>query len=90
MRPYSGAINVQNVYEACIPYALSYPYRVIKKDKVEINLELFSDKDKEREIEIATMYKLRPIIVMSSSEVDNSYLAVSITKIKEKITKIYS
>jgi len=90
MRPYSGAIRLQEIYEALIPFKMKYPYKVVEEDnKVENRTELFPEKEKEsfideaREIEIGTNYKLRPVIVIYHSERDNTYLAIAITKRKD-------
>jgi len=88
MKPFTGAISQQNIYEACIPYKLQYPYRVIKNQKVEVSSELFPEKEKDlfvdeaQEVEIGTHYKLRPVIVISQSA-DETFLVVAIAKWKE-------
>jgi hypothetical protein len=90
MKPFPGAIRLQEIYEALVPYKIKYPYKVVKEDnKVENKTELFPEKEKEsfidetREIEIGTNYKLRPIIIIYRSKTDNTYLAIAITKRKD-------
>jgi len=94
MKPFSGPVSPRNIYEACLPFKLQYPYRLIKNEKIESSLELFPEDqrnnyvDEAQEIEIGTTYKLRPVIVISESE-DDTYLVIAITKIKEKTDKKY-
>jgi hypothetical protein len=95
MRPFSGVIEPQRMYEACIPFKLRYPYKIVKDDdSVVIENELFPEGEKDsfideaKEIEIATTYKLRPIIIIAYSETSKTYLAVAVTKRKDNNPKL--
>jgi len=94
MRPFLGAVRSQSVYEACIPFKLKYPYKVVKNGNViEEKVELFPDSeedafvDEAKEIEIATTYKFRPVVIISSSETSKTHLVVAITKRKDDDSK---
>lgn len=97
MRPFSGSIRLQGIYEALIPFKMEYPYKIVTEDnRVEIKSELFPEEkendfiDEAQKIEIGTTYKLRPVIVISQSEIsDDTYLALPLTKKKEEDTKKY-
>ena len=91
MALYSGAINPQSICEVLIPFGLKYPYSVIVDGKtVEIKTDLFPDKREEelvdegqaQEIEIATTYKLRPVVIICDLG-KNRYLALAVTKRKD-------
>ena len=90
MKPFSGAIRIQEIYEALTPFKLRYPYRFVKDNNtLEFRTELFHEREKDeyvdeaKEIEIGTNYKLRPVIIISYSEHSNTYLAMAITKVKD-------
>ena len=90
MKPFTGAITTQGVYESLIPFKLRYPYKIVKNNnQVEMKTELFPEEEKEKfideaeEFEIGTGYKLRPVIIVYDSNKDNTYLAISITKRKD-------
>ena len=95
MKPYLDPILSQNVYEACLPFSLKYPYSVIKNGKVEDRFELFSEDEKDSyvdeasEIEIGTTYKLRPVIIMAESIIDDTYLVIAITKVQDNKHRKY-
>jgi len=88
MRPFDGTISPQNVYEACLPYKLRYPYDVVKNGIITVTPLLFPAEERDnyvdeaQEIEIVTTYKLRPVIVISP-EMNNTFLVLAITKVKE-------
>lgn len=88
MKPFWGAIRPQEIYMALIPFQMKWPYKIVTEDnKVETKTELFPEEkedefvDEAKEIEIGTIYKLRPIIVIYHSEiVDDFYLALPLRK----------
>ena len=76
---------------------MEYPYKIVtEKNQVEIKYKLFPiEKENEfineaKQIEIGTTYKLRPVILISQSELSaDTYLALPLTKKKEKDTEAY-
>jgi mRNA-degrading endonuclease toxin of MazEF toxin-antitoxin module len=95
MKPFSGAIRPQEIYMALIPFQMKWPYKIVTEDnKVEIKTELFPEEKEDefvneaKEIEIGTIYKLRPVIIIYQSErSDDVYLALPLRKKKDKVTQ---
>lgn len=92
MKPFSGSIGVQEIYEALVPFKMEYPYKIVREDnQVEIKTELFPKIEEEKfiteakKIEIGTSYKLRPVIIISKSEIEEVFLTLPLTK-KQNIT----
>jgi mRNA-degrading endonuclease toxin of MazEF toxin-antitoxin module len=96
MKPFSGSVRDQEIYEALIPFRIKYPYRIITQDNnVETKSELFPEEkedefiDEAEEIEIGTTYKLRPVIIISISQSNvsnDTYLGLPLTKKKDMIS----